>query len=90
VFYVADGTRRETFDQLFDLREHARGGRPLDLLARGELRGRQRPVAGDRVQRGGLRGAHVSTRVLAHAPRKPGDHRAQAMCEIGRGDGLHR
>ena len=24
VFYVADGTRRETFDQLFDLREHAR------------------------------------------------------------------
>src|SRR5262245_47751096 len=24
VFYVADGTRRETFDQLYDLREHAR------------------------------------------------------------------
>ena len=24
VFYVADGTRRETFEQLFDLREHAR------------------------------------------------------------------
>ena len=24
IFYVADGTRRETFDQLFDLREHAR------------------------------------------------------------------
>ena len=24
VFFVADGTRRETFDQLFDLREHAR------------------------------------------------------------------
>ena len=24
VFYVADGTRRDTFDQLFDLREHAR------------------------------------------------------------------
>lgn len=24
VLYVADGTRRETFDQLFDLREHAR------------------------------------------------------------------
>jgi small GTP-binding protein len=24
VFYVADGTRRETFEQLFDLREHAK------------------------------------------------------------------
>jgi small GTP-binding protein len=24
VLYVADGTRRETFDQMFDLREHAR------------------------------------------------------------------
>jgi small GTP-binding protein len=24
VFFVADGTRRDTFDQLFDLREHAR------------------------------------------------------------------
>jgi len=24
VFYVADGTRRDTFEQLFDLREHAR------------------------------------------------------------------
>ena len=24
MFFVADGTRRETFDQLFDLREHAR------------------------------------------------------------------
>lgn len=24
VFYVADGTRRETFEQLFDLREHTR------------------------------------------------------------------
>jgi small GTP-binding protein len=24
VFYVADGTRRETYDQLLDLREHAR------------------------------------------------------------------
>ena len=27
---------------------------------------------------------------LAHAPREPGDHRAQAMGEIGGGDGLHR
>jgi small GTP-binding protein len=24
MFYVADGTRRDTFDQIFDLREHAR------------------------------------------------------------------
>ncbi len=34
--------------------------------------------------------AEISARRLAHAPREPGQHRAQAMCEVGGGDSLHR
>ena len=45
---------------LLQPREHPRGRRALDLLARGELGRRQRPVAVDRRQRGALGRAQVS------------------------------
>ena len=62
--------------QLLEPGEHARGGRALDPLARGELAGRQRPVALDRRERRRQRGGELAAGLLAQPPGGPHDRRA--------------